>query len=64
MAKRSKRIALPATASMAVAVLVAAAMSLMKADAISPFGINAPSVGRAWGAINSIHRGGSTGERT
>ena len=60
-----KKIVLPAAAAtMTAAVLVAAAMSPMGACAISPFGMNVPAVGRAWGTVDSIPRGGSTGERT
>jgi len=61
-----KRIVLPAAAAtMTAAVLVAAAMSPMGARAISPFGMNVPAVGRAWGigTVGSIPRGGgSTGD--
>jgi len=61
-----KRIVLPAAAAtMTAAVLVAAAMSPVGAHAISPFGMNLPAVGRAWGigTVGSIPRGGgSTGD--
>ena len=67
-ANNCRKLVLPAatTVAAAAAVLIAASTSTAGVEAaLSPFGVaGVPSVGRpaAWGTVESIPRGGSTGK--